>query len=74
MVFRNKGIDACYVSAAISGPMSLATRGALTSATLATTCSVTCGGTIPGPTSIATSGALTCASIAATGPKLIFNS
>ena len=66
-IYNLKVIGATYLGGAVTGPTSITTTGAVTSATLTTTGNIVCGGSINGPTSITTSGAVNCASIACTG-------
>ena len=65
--YKLKVIGPVYFSAAISGPTSIATTGAITSATLTTTANIVCGGTLTGATSIITSGAISSASLTTIG-------
>ncbi len=58
--YKLKVIGACYLGGAVSGTTSLASSGAVTSATLTTTGNIVCGGTLTGATALTTSGDVTC--------------
>ena len=65
-IHKLKVIGACYFGAAVTGPTSIATSGAVTSATLTTTGNIVCNGTLTGATAITTSGDMTCYQVKST--------
>ena len=68
-IYKLKVIGATCLGGAVTGPTSITTTGAVTSATLTTTGNIVCGGTLTGATAITTSGDMTCYQVKSTVTK-----